>query len=66
MEYIYISLIWYEIPELVVPVMMSTTERKVPCWSHHFESFTVATNDFDIFFVSSGRGLNSDGQKFHE
>ena len=32
-EYIYLR--WYGIPELVVPIR--------DCWSHHFESFTVAT-----------------------
>jgi hypothetical protein len=50
----YISLSWYNIPELVVPIRISqrvtankeATEQMVPLvlrWSHHFESFTVAT-----------------------
>ena len=53
MEYIYLS--WYDIPELVVPVKISLIEGccyqesylTKGCswlsWSHHFESFTVAT-----------------------
>ena len=35
----YISLAWLDIPELVVSIRISLIEG----WSHHFESFTVAT-----------------------
>ena len=44
----YISLSWYNIPELVVPIRFAAnkeaTEPRVPLsWNHHFECFTVAT-----------------------
>jgi hypothetical protein len=50
-----ISISWYHIPELVVPIGISLIEECCQqgiywtngsvwlCWSHHFESFTVAT-----------------------
>ena len=50
----YISLSWYDIPELVVPIRISLIEgcceqgsyltkgSSLLGWSHHFESFTVA------------------------
>ena len=53
--YIYMSLSWYDIPKLVVPIRISliegychqgsywTKDSYWLSWSHHFESFTVAT-----------------------
>jgi hypothetical protein len=53
----YISLSWYDIPELVVHVMISLTRccfyhgsywtkgSKRLRWNHHFESFTVYTEN---------------------
>ena len=51
----YISLSWYDIPELVVPIRISLIESSCwqgsywtndfswLSWNHHFERFTVAT-----------------------
>jgi hypothetical protein len=55
MEYMYIYLSWYDIPKLVVHIRISLIEgccqqgsywtkgSSSLSWSHHFESFTVAT-----------------------
>jgi len=55
MWYMYISLSWYDIPELVVPIRISLIEgccyhgsywtkgSSYLSWCHHFESFMVAT-----------------------
>ena len=60
----YISLSWYDIPELVVPIRMSLIEDFCYqgsfwtkgsywlSWSYHFESFTVTTfGIYTLFFL---------------